>query len=170
MTAPRTSVTPATSASRFAWGLALTPIAGLIGVALYLAILQYGFRNVVPAAPPSPPQRAPLLIEVASAVGLALLSSLLSWPVTLVVFPFVRRRFWQRSWKAFCALLLSAAVTGFVAPGLVVLFIRIFTWGLLSPLDLGLAVTGSGSGFLTAIPYFLLTNPRRSPAPAIAAA
>jgi hypothetical protein len=147
----------------------LTPIAGLIGFFIALAMFQYAYRNVVPAAPPAPPQHAPLLIEMLSALGIMLLSSLFSWPVTLIVLPLVRSRFWQRSGKAFLALLLSAAVTGFVAPGLVVLGIRIFTWGLLSPFDLGLAQTGSISGVVTAIPYFLLTDPRRPPIPAIAA-
>jgi hypothetical protein len=75
--------------------------------------------------------------------------------------PIVRGRFFDRTWTAFCALAGSALLTWIVAPGLVLLFIRIFTFGLLSPLDWVLAVTGSGSGFPTAIPYFFLTNPKR---------
>ena len=153
---------------RFAWGLALTPLGGLLGVVVFLTIDQYWLWHPVPAAPPSIEARPPLGNELLAVIGLALLTSLFSWPVTLVTLPLVRGRFPRRSWRAFCVVAASGLAVGLFAPGLVAASIDALRHGVKSvgvPIDAVWSTAGGVCGFLIAIPYFLLTNPRRPPVP-----
>ena len=149
---------PASAAARFCWGLALTPIAGLIGFFLALCIFNYQH----PAAPsPYPIERPPWWDEATALVGLGLLTSLFSWPVTLVVFPLARGYFPSRIWKAFGALVFSGLATGLAGPIPALLLFSFLRPQNAFQLEWFFPTLGAVSGFLTAIPYFFLTNPRR---------
>lgn len=164
---------PAPRGIRFAWGVALTPVAGLFGLviafALYFHLVVAGMGPVIHAqpAPPQPPQPE----DLGAVFGLAALGSLFAWPVTVAVLPLVRGRFWRQNWKAFWALACSGAVAGFPAPLLVILVMTALQGGLrtllpldrLDPLLMGIeGITGAISGLVVAIPYFFLTRPWRS--------
>ena len=120
---------PAPPSVLFAWGLALTPVAGLTGFFLGITIFNYGFWH--PAPPPHyhyEPQRAPWLDELAALVGFGLFTSLFSWPVTLVVFPLVRGRFPDRTWRALLVVALSGLVMGLLGPVPALLFFALVEW------------------------------------------
>jgi hypothetical protein len=152
-------IIPASAAARFGWGLALTPIAGLIGFAFGLSYFIYEH-------PPPPsgygyiPDRPPWWEEVVALFQLGLFTSLFSWPVTLVVFPLVRRWFPLRTWRAFGAIVIAALTTGFVGPIPALMFFALLRAQNAFSLEWFFPTLGSVSGFLTAIPYFLLTNPK----------
>ncbi|SRR5579863_2189633 len=143
---------------RLCWGLALTPVAGLIGFFLAVYIFARG-HTAVP--PPYPIPRPPWWEEATALVELGLLTSMFSWPVTLVVFPLVRGFFPSRTWKAFGVLLFSGLTTGLGGPIPALLMLSLLRPQNAFQLEWFFPALGAVSGFLTAIPYFFLTNPRR---------
>lgn len=152
---------PAPAEVRFLWGLALTPVAGLIGS--FLASLYLILNQHPPPHPIYPTPRPPWWEEMTALFELGLFTSLFSWPVTLVVLPFMRGRLSSRTWRAFGALTFSGFAAGFVGPIPALLMFSLirpqngFVWEWFFP------TLGAISGLLTAMPYFLLTNPRRPP-------
>jgi hypothetical protein len=159
---PGENLSPAPAAVRFAWAMALTPVGGIIGFALGMLIFQYWFWHPAPS-PYYLQQRPPWWNELGALAGIGLFTSLFAWPVTLVAFPFVRGRFPTRSWKSLCVICLSGLVTGIVAPVPMLLLSALLRRINPYPFDWVwfYGAIGSGSGFLTAIPYYFLTNPRQ---------
>jgi len=110
-TRPDQNLVPAPAEVRFLWGLALTPIAGLIGFFLAIAYFDLGQASA-PPHPSYPGPRPAWWEEIIALFELGLFSSLFSWPVTVVVFPLLRGRVSSGTWKAFGALTFSGLATG----------------------------------------------------------
>jgi hypothetical protein len=125
------------------WGLVLTPVAGLIGALVPLTIDPHSLRTELG-----------LIIAAGISFG-----SLIAWPVTIVIFPILRNIWSDRGLKSFLIFLLSGLLFGFLVPSIFYVIMAGF-WS--TPKALELATIGAISGFLTAIPYFFLTNPKRS--------
>jgi hypothetical protein len=132
---------------RLIWGVVLTPVAGFIGTLVPLTInLSATLQTEVGSL---------MLIVVAGVIY----GSFFAWPVTIVIFPISRNIVSDRGLKSFLVFLSSGLASGFLVCIIVYVIMAGF-WS--TPKALEFATIGAISGFLTAIPYFFLTNPGRS--------
>jgi hypothetical protein len=135
---------------RIILGLALAPVAGMLGTVM-IHIWVY-----------SPPRHEAILgLSIAILFSALLfggtLGTLLALPVTLLVLPSVRTWLPGRNLLAFIALVISGAVFGFLSP-IIILGYIFGNRGWSDQEIMFFALVGCLSGFVIAMVYFLMTR------------